>query len=352
MHLKLAFYYFMKIYMQFFMRLFFGRVEIVGLEKIPSGKPIIYSCNHQNAFMDALIIGAISPMRITSMTRSDVFNTPLKWFMDALQMLPIYRMRDGIDQLGKNEAVFEKIRNLLRNNKAILIFSEGNHGNDFFLRPLTKGSSRMALESMEKMPEKDIQVVPVGINYFHHQRPGHKLTVVFGQPVAVKDYFPAYQEHPVRGANQLKMAISNGMETCLLISKETEDYFQKRDYINRHTESIPFNHLKAAIDKKDPPLPMKGKPNLILKTAAKLLGIFNFLPLLILQRILAPIKDIVFYGSLKYAFGLFVFPLWYALIFFCSATLLGVLPALYLVVALILLLVIRQKLIRWSNPPH
>ena len=58
MYLKLAFYYFMKYYMQVFIRLFFGRVELVGMKKIPVGKPIIYSCNHQNAFMDALIIGA------------------------------------------------------------------------------------------------------------------------------------------------------------------------------------------------------------------------------------------------------------------------------------------------------
>ncbi|MDH5609713.1 MAG: hypothetical protein OEY56_09535, partial [Cyclobacteriaceae bacterium] len=81
--LKLIFYYFMKIYMQVFIRLYFGRLEIVGRNKLPAGKPIIYSVNHQNAFMDALIIGTLSPVRITSMTRSDVFNTPLRWFMDA-----------------------------------------------------------------------------------------------------------------------------------------------------------------------------------------------------------------------------------------------------------------------------
>jgi 1-acyl-sn-glycerol-3-phosphate acyltransferase len=350
--LKLSFYYFMKYYMQTFIRLFFGRVEIVGKDDIPRGKPIIYSCNHQNAFMDALIIGALSPMRITSMTRSDVFNTPLRWFMDALQMLPIYRMRDGIDQLAKNEAVFEKIRSLLRDDRAILIFSEGNHGNDYFLRPLTKGSSRMAFEALEKMPEKDIQIVPVGINYFHHQRPGNKLTVVFGKGIPVKDHFSAYQEHPVRGANQLKKEIASGMRECLLIPDETEDYEERRSFINRHNEKLTFEVLREKISQKDPGLKKKGEPNSSFGTLGKALGVFNFLPLLILQKILAPIKDIVFYGSLKYAFGLFVFQAWYLIILGITIPLFGWKIGIATLVVLFALLVLRLKVLRWANPPH
>jgi 1-acyl-sn-glycerol-3-phosphate acyltransferase len=350
--LKLFFYYFMKYYMQVFIRLFFGRVEIVGKHKIPKGKPIIYSCNHQNAFMDALIIGALSPVRITSMTRSDVFHKTLSWFMDALQMLPIYRMRDGIDQLAKNEAVFEKIRSLLRDNRAILIFSEGNHGNDYFLRPLTKGSSRMAFEAMEKMPEKDIQIVPIGLNYFHHQRPGHKLTVVFGDGIPVKNHFPSYEEHPVRGANLLKKEIAFGMRECLLIPEETEDYEERRAYINRQNERIGFHELRKRINLKDHTLKKKSDHVALLNSFGKALGIFNFPPLLLLQKILAPIKDIVFYSSLKYAFGLFVFQIWYLIVLAVAVPLLGWKMAGLIVAMLFLALLLRLKVLRWANPPH
>lgn len=350
--LKRTFYYLMKFYMQMFNRLFFGRVEIVGMKKIPLGKPIIFSCNHQNAFMDALIVGTHSPKRITSMTRSDVFNTSMRWFMDALQMLPIYRMRDGIDQLAKNEEVFAKIRSLLKNDQAILIFSEGNHGNDYFLRPLTKGSARMALESMEKMPEKDIQIVPLGINYFHHQRPGHKLTLVYGDAIPVRDHFSAYQEHSVRGANLLKKEIAAGMEKCLLIPTETDDYKTQRDYLNRHNESICFEELREKISTKDIDLPSKGTVNPFLMALAKALGLFNFLPLMLLQKVLAPIKDIVFYGSLKYASGLILFPLWYLVLFGVVTAFFGWKIGLLMVVGLFFMLLTRMKLIRWANVPH
>jgi 1-acyl-sn-glycerol-3-phosphate acyltransferase len=337
--------------MRAFIQLFFGRVEVVGKKSIPIGKPIIFSCNHQNAFMDALVIGAIAPIRITSMTRSDVFDTPLRWFMDALQMLPIYRMRDGIDQLAKNEVIFKKIQSLLKLDKAILVFSEGNHGNDYFLRPLTKGSSRMALEALDEMPDKDIQIVPVGINYFHHQRPGNKLCVVFGEAIAAQDHYPAYQAHKVVGANQLKSAISEGMKKCLLIPEETEDYLVKRDFINASNERLGFKALRTAISHDDEKLASK-KTRPFLLYIGKILGLFNFLPLLVLQVILKPIRDIVFYGSLKYAAGLIAFPIWYIALFIGFSIAINPQTAALTTLGSFAMLFLRLKILRWANPQH
>ena len=126
--------------------------------------------------MDALLLEDY--LQITySITRSDVFKKQFQWFLDALKMIPIYRIRDGYGQLAKNEETFRTINSSLFRGHAVTIFSEGNHGNDFFLRDLSKGSSRMALEAQEKMDHLDIKVIPVGLNYFHHQRPFHKIYV-------------------------------------------------------------------------------------------------------------------------------------------------------------------------------
>ena len=40
-----------------------------------------------------------------SLTRSDVFGGPLQWFLDAMEMLPIYRLRNGYSNLKKNEEI-------------------------------------------------------------------------------------------------------------------------------------------------------------------------------------------------------------------------------------------------------
>jgi 1-acyl-sn-glycerol-3-phosphate acyltransferase len=349
--LKRAFYFFMKNYMAVVKYFYFGKVELVGMEKIPIGKPIIYSCNHQNAFMDALLIGSISPVKITSLTRSDVFGSHAgMWFMTALQMQPIYRMRDGIQQLEKNDEVFENVRNKLKEKEGVLIFSEGNHGNEYFLRPLSKGSSRMALESQEQMEDLDIQVVPVGINYFHHQRPFHKLTVCFGDPIKVHDYWDTYQEHPAKGINQLKTRITEGMKKCLLIPEESEDYIDKRGMINRKNEKISFPELRESIGKNQSQGMSPENP--FVKKLGVLLGVFNFLPLLILQFVLKGIKDVVFFGSLKWVTALFLFPLWWLILFLVVSQFYGLSMAIGALVQAVVLLFVRQWLIRMSNVRH
>lgn len=316
------------------------------------GHPIIYSCNHQNAFMDALLIGTLSPVKITSLTRSDVFGDHAgRWFMDALQMQPIYRMRDGIEKLAKNEQAFEVVRDRLKKKEGILIFSEGNHGNDFFLRPLSKGSSRMALESQEKLSDSDIYVVPVGLNYFHHQRPFHKLTAVFGKAIKVKDYFELYKEHPAKGTNSLKSDISDGMRECLLIPEDSESYESKRKLINRNNESLGFDQLRANLESNSKLTTLNGKRDLLL-SLGRAFGIINFLPLLLIQMVLKPIKDIVFYGSIKWAAALILFPFYWIILFTILSLFLGMKVAGIIAVTSFLTLILRQWLIKLSNVSH
>ncbi len=351
-YLKHSFYVFMKNHMAITKYFFFSRVEIVGAEKIPVGNPVIYSCTHQNAFMDALLIGTISPMKITSITRSDVFGDHAgMWFMTALQMQPIYRMQDGYEKLAKNEQVFENVRQRLRGNEGVLIFSEGNHGDEYFLRPLQKGSSRMALESQEVMMEKDIHVVPIGINYFHHQRPFHKLTVVFGDPIKVKDYFDLYKEHSAKAANQLKNKITEGMKECMILPQYDDDYEKRKSFINRRNFGLKFHEIKKRINELDGLKPAK-KTIPFLRSLGKILGIFNFLPLLLLQIGLSKFKDIVFYGSIKWFFALFIFPAWWIVIFVGTSVFLGWKVGLICSMGSFIMLFLRQWLIQRSNVEH
>ena len=339
--------------MQLVAQLYFGEVEIVGKENIPVGKPIIYSCNHQNAFMDALLIGAFSPVKITSLTRSDVFGSHAgMWFMNAVQMEPIYRMQDGIDKLALNEKTFERVRSRLRDHEGVLIFSEGNHGNEYFLRPLSKGSSRMALESQEKMMDMDVQVVPVGLNYFHHQRPAHKLTLVFGQPIPVKQYIDEYEVHAARGTNQLKRSITEGMRSVLWLPDDSEEYPERKVLINWRNEGNSFQELRERLAERDPGLKGPLKTNWILIKLAWILGVFNFLPLLILERVCKKVKDIVFHASFKWVAALFLFPLWWLLIFGIVTLVWNWEIGLRVFGIQFIALFIRQYLIRWSNQAH
>ena len=348
---KSLFYQIIKYYCRFLVHFFFGKVEIIGRENIPKNLPVIYSSNHQNAFMDALIIGGLSPKITYSITRSDVFKKQFKWFLDALKMIPIYRIRDGYSQLAKNEETFTKINSSLFRGHAVTIFSEGNHGNDFFLRNLSKGSSRMALEAQEKMDHLDIKVIPVGLNYFHHQRPFHKISIVFGQPISVRNFLQIYLKQKAKGINQIRKIIDQGMRNCLLIPKDGPNYQLERNYINRNNECQSFERLKRGIVSGEG-LKLLCKPNKSLYRLGRCLGIFNFGPLLLLQSILFGIKDIVFYCSVKWALAMFAFPLWFLLVFVVSSFLINIQWGLIILLISIFMLFLRQYLIKRSNIPH
>ena len=344
-------YQIIKYYCRFLVHFFFAKVEIIGRENIPKNLPVIYSSNHQNAFMDALIIGGLSPKITYSVTRSDIFKTQLQWFLDALKMIPIYRIRDGFSQLAKNEETFRKINSSLFRGHALTIFSEGNHGNEFFLRNLSKGSSRMALEAQEKMDHLDLQVIPVGLNYFHHQRPFNKISIVFGQPISVKNFLPIYIKQKAKGINQMREIIDQGMRNCLLIPADGPNYREQRNFINRQNESQSFQQLRQGIASGKGLKPL-CKPNKFLYWLGKCLGIFNFGPLWLLQSILSGITDIVFYCSVKWALAMFVFPVWFLFILGLSSFLIDIQWGLMIVLMSIVMLYLRQYLIKRSNIPH
>ena len=88
---------------------YFRKIKIYGLENIPKEGGVLFSPNHQGAFLDPLLVGCNIPKRVTSLTRSDVFGGPFQWFLDALSMLPVYRIRNGYASLKKNEAIFENV---------------------------------------------------------------------------------------------------------------------------------------------------------------------------------------------------------------------------------------------------
>ena len=209
----------------------------------------------------------------------------------------------------------------------------------------------MALEAQKQMDHLDLQIIPVGLNYFHHQRPLHKISIVFGQPISVKDFLPIYIKQKAKGINQMRKIIDQGMRNCLLIPVDGPNYQVQRNFINRNNESQSFERLKRGIVSGEGLKPL-CKPNKFLYRFGKYLGIFNFGPLLLLQYILFGIKDIVFYGSLKWALAMFAFPLWFLLVLGVSSFLINIQWGFIIVLMSIFMLYLRQYLIKRSNIPH
>lgn len=323
------FYSFFRVLMKLSLRFYFKKIRIEGVENIPENTPLLITPNHQNALIDPLLVGAFAPIPIHYLTRSDVFKWWLKPLLKRLNMMPIYRIRDGYSKLSLNDQVFSSCKEVFRNNGAVLIFAEGNHGKEYYLRPLTKGAARLALQSEEAL-ENDLMVLPVGLNFFDHQKSNSVVLMKFGQPIPVKDYLESYKSNPTQGLIGLRDVMSKGMKEVLVIPEQSENYELRKEKIfqSKH-ENLSFKELRN-LD--------VSQVSLEKRTSSQhwLARILNPLPFLVIYKVVSGVKDVVFHSTLKFGIGLFAFPIWWMFVFLIFLITVGVKIALLAVIVMIL----------------
>lgn len=215
------FYWVSSIFMQFY-----GKVFIRGLENIPKNQPVIFAPNHQNALMDALIVLFSSPGDTIFLTRADLFKKKfLARVLNTLKMLPVFRIRDGVDELGKNQEIFDITVGVLHRNHQLCVMPEGNHGDLRRLRNLQKGIFRIAFKTQEKMGNKPyVKIIPVGLDVGDFVKQNQTLHINYGKPIEVSEYWDEFMENGPRGMNLLKTGLAEGMKP-VMIHIETEDYY-------------------------------------------------------------------------------------------------------------------------------
>jgi 1-acyl-sn-glycerol-3-phosphate acyltransferase len=342
--LKTVFYLLIKNLLRYYNYVYFRSIEVYGEENIPTDGGVLFSPNHQGAFLDPLLIGSMTPNKITSLTRSDVFGGPFQWFLDAFQMLPVYRIRNGYSNLKKNDLTFEKCYSLLSEGKFMLMFSEGGHHDEYYLQNLSKGSSRLIFQAQKKFPDKKFYLMPVGINYGHHRQPRCTLHLVFGKPIEVnKSLDPTLTE--AENINTLKELLQQRMKDCIWIADPSEQYPIQKQKINRRTTELSFETLKKELNTNYSKLPSRRTLSKSSLALATVLSLPNLIPLWITRKVISKFDDIVFVSSMKYALGVFFFPIWW----FCSglvlAYLFGNLVMTWYLLVCISTLFIRQKIL-------
>ena len=262
-------------------------------------------------------------------------------------MLPIYRIRDGYDQLGKNEEVFDNCARIFSKNEPVLVFPEGNHAKFYYLRSLTKGTARMALYAQEKL-DKELLIIPCGLNYFAHRTPRSKLINVYGEPISVRYYTELYEKDKQKGLKKLTADIAVAIKKCLIIPEKTDDYDIKvKKIFTPDNEALGFKKLRelASRDYTNDETQFVDVPKTSFqKNMIALVGIPNFGPLFLLKKVLEDIKDKVFYGSMKYTIMLFVMPIWWIIGFLTGYFLFGVAEGFVMIALSLIGLFVRAEL--------
>lgn len=163
------------------MRVFFRRIEVVGVEHIPADGAVIFAVNHPNGLVDPLFLLCFAPRPVSFLAKAPLFGYPIiGWFARTFDSIPVYRKQDNTK--GTNAETFGRAREILGRHGSIAIFPEGTTHSDPRLRELKTGAARIALGArLEKMA-----VVPTGIYYTAKHRFRSSALVVFGEPLPVR----------------------------------------------------------------------------------------------------------------------------------------------------------------------
>lgn len=218
-------YELVKSVVHFFYPKFFRQIEVRGLENVPVDEPLIFAGNHQNGVMDPVAIILFQKEPIVYMARADIFQSPLnRVLLRFIKVTPVYRIRDGFENLSKNDQQIKEAINVLLDRKRLGVMPEGNHGENHKLRPLVKGLFRIGYQAEIQLENRaHVKIIPVGIDYNFYQHAGSDLVLTYGKPIEVKDFLPIYLENPALGLNTLRTELSTALSQ-LMLDIRSEDY--------------------------------------------------------------------------------------------------------------------------------
>lgn len=235
--------------------------------------------NHPNSFLDAIIIAAQCKYRVHFLARGDVFSKPWHYkLLSFLNMMPVYRLSEGKENLGLNQHSFDRSKSILAANGIVLVFIEGICINSHELQPFKKGAARIAL--MAAAEKINLSILPVAIAYDSLKGPGKTIFIAAGAP-ALPELLLPYPNDDAK--NKL--------------------YFNQQLFITIHSlVTIPQTQNKTGISVWD-------------KIAGILGYVFHLIPYTLTEKIVRKkTKGTVFYDSVLFSAILLLYPLYLLLL--------------------------------------
>lgn len=169
-------------YARLALRIYIRRLYINKPELLRVKGPVLFAANHPNSFLDGIILTTLLDETLYSLARGDAFTGRWGKWLRRIHLLPVYRSSEGAENLANNYTTFAACHEVFEKNGVVLIFSEALCVNEWKLRPLRKGTARLAISAWQKgLP---LTVIPLGFNYSSFHRFGKNVHLLFGQPLS------------------------------------------------------------------------------------------------------------------------------------------------------------------------
>ena len=164
---------------------FFRRIDVVGLDNIPTDGSIIFAGNHPNALMDGWLLTATCgkwPLHFVANAKLWKYRL-LVPLLNATGAVPVYP-REEFGEDADNQTALSTLYDVIESGKSMAIFPEGVSHPESQLIKLKTGAARIALTVTSRGKGKAV-IIPCGLNYIHRHRFRSQVLIEFGTPMEI-----------------------------------------------------------------------------------------------------------------------------------------------------------------------
>lgn len=309
--MKTLWYYAFRILVKIGLFFYIKKIKVEGKANIPKKGAILFAVNHPNALIDPLLVATTNRRMQHFLVRAASFKNPtIKKLLATLNLMPIYRIRDGVKELAKNEAIFNQCFSILKKGQALMIFPEGSHNIKRTVRPISKGFTRIVFGAIDTYPDLKITVIPVGITYQNPSEYPTTVSIKYGAPIIVNDLYNT-ENIPAATLN-LRTQVGDQLKKIIVHIPNDEKYHDTIDRLNsanvNYTEINAVNNMIS--DDNVIHKPKKYHSWLPLKA---LIVLNSIIPWLIWKRIAKKVDEIEFVDTFRFGINVVTFPLFYGI---------------------------------------
>ncbi len=209
----------------------FRRIYIAGKEKLPAEGPIILASNHPTAFIEPCVLASFQNRPLYFLVRGDFFKKKIfSYLLQKLHMIPVYRLKDGgYSQIKNNYTSFDTCSKSLAEGKALMILAEGTSIHEKKLRPIRKGTARIAFGAYENYQIEELPIFPVGVNYTNSDVYRSDLMLDIGEPILLSQFFDEFNEDNQKGIKLLTNSIHEEMSKNVIhLARDEDELFAEK----------------------------------------------------------------------------------------------------------------------------
>ncbi|MEZ4247934.1 MAG: 1-acyl-sn-glycerol-3-phosphate acyltransferase [Polyangiales bacterium] len=193
---------------------FFRRVEVVGLENVPTDGGVILVSWHPNGIVDPALLFDASPRPVIFGARHGLFKVPIFGaILRATGAVPIYRAGDdGSGDPEKRRAANAKsldaLARAVTEGGVTCLFPEGDSHDQPGLLRLKTGLARFYYRARELRPDAPPRIVPVGLHYDEKHAFRSSALVTFHPAIALPSEL---DETPSEASDERREELARGL---------------------------------------------------------------------------------------------------------------------------------------------